>query len=328
MTKTQRQHRIAQLLGEGRSPPRPTWWAATGRRDHRDPGDRLEGPRRAGGSQGPRRERRPDARAAQRLGAAARSPRPPPPGAVGVGRRRRDSRAPWSWSRPRRAAPTSSPPPWTAACWRRPSARSRETTRSSWWWTSASVATRSRPSSEVAGLSRPAARRPVRARRAADSEERTLRWHGGGARLQRRPRHVRRGALDARGVGRRGALRGRRRRTDAAGRPAANEVLVERALAAGARGCAVVDARREMAEEFCAPALLANARYEGKYPLVSALSRPVIVRHLVAEARRARRRRRRPRLHRQGQRPGAVRGRASARSRRTSRSSPRPGAGA
>jgi argininosuccinate synthase len=68
--------------------------------------------------------------------------------------------------------------------------------------------------------------------------------------------------------------------------PAANDVLVARALAAGAEGCAVVDARREMAEEFCAPALLANARYEGKYPLVSALSRPVIVRHLVEEARR------------------------------------------
>jgi argininosuccinate synthase len=65
-----------------------------------------------------------------------------------------------------------------------------------------------------------------------------------------------------------------------------NDVLVERALAAGAAGCVVIDARREMAEEFCAPALVANARYEGKYPLVSALSRPVIVRHLVAEARR------------------------------------------
>jgi argininosuccinate synthase len=68
--------------------------------------------------------------------------------------------------------------------------------------------------------------------------------------------------------------------------PAANDVLVARALTAGAEGCAVVDARREMAEEFCAPALLANARYEGTYPLVSALSRPVIVRHLVEEARR------------------------------------------
>ena len=34
------------------------------------------------------------------------------------------------------------------------------------------------------------------------------------------------------------------------------------------------------------PALQANALYEGKYPLVSALSRPVIVKHLVAAARR------------------------------------------
>ena len=59
-----------------------------------------------------------------------------------------------------------------------------------------------------------------------------------------------------------------------------------RALAAGAVEAVVIDARAEMAEEFCLPALQANARYEGKYPLVSALSRPVIVRHLVAEARR------------------------------------------
>jgi len=58
-----------------------------------------------------------------------------------------------------------------------------------------------------------------------------------------------------------------------------------RALAAGAIDCVIVDAKREMAEEFCALAIAANARYEGKYPLVSALSRPVIVRHLVAQAR-------------------------------------------
>ena len=57
------------------------------------------------------------------------------------------------------------------------------------------------------------------------------------------------------------------------------------ALAAGAIEATVVDARAEMAEDFCMPALMANAKYEGKYPLVSALSRPVIVRHLVAEAR-------------------------------------------
>jgi argininosuccinate synthase len=58
-----------------------------------------------------------------------------------------------------------------------------------------------------------------------------------------------------------------------------------RALVAGAIDCVLVDARDEMAEEFCAMAIAANARYENKYPLVSALSRPVIVRHLVAQAR-------------------------------------------
>jgi argininosuccinate synthase len=62
--------------------------------------------------------------------------------------------------------------------------------------------------------------------------------------------------------------------------------IAARALAAGAEECVVVDARDEMAEEFCAPAIAANALYEGKYPLVSALSRPVIVRHLVDQARR------------------------------------------
>ncbi len=64
------------------------------------------------------------------------------------------------------------------------------------------------------------------------------------------------------------------------------DVIRNRALAAGAVESIVVDARSEMAEDYCMPALLANARYEGKYPLVSALSRPVIVTHLVAEARR------------------------------------------
>jgi argininosuccinate synthase len=63
------------------------------------------------------------------------------------------------------------------------------------------------------------------------------------------------------------------------------EALRNRALAAGAIEATVVDARAEMAEDFCMPALMANAKYEGKYPLVSALSRPVIVKHLVAEAR-------------------------------------------
>jgi argininosuccinate synthase len=58
-----------------------------------------------------------------------------------------------------------------------------------------------------------------------------------------------------------------------------------RALAAGAVEAIVDDCRNEYAEEYVAPALKANALYEGKYPLVSSLSRPVIAKHLVAAAR-------------------------------------------
>ncbi len=64
------------------------------------------------------------------------------------------------------------------------------------------------------------------------------------------------------------------------------EEIKSRAIAAGALDCVIVDARTEMAEEFCGAAIAANAKYEGKYPLVSALSRPVIVRHLVDQARK------------------------------------------
>jgi argininosuccinate synthase len=59
----------------------------------------------------------------------------------------------------------------------------------------------------------------------------------------------------------------------------------QRALGAGAVDAIVVDAREEFARDFCVPVLKANALYEGRYPLVSALSRPVIVKHLVAAAR-------------------------------------------
>ncbi|MCU1376471.1 MAG: argininosuccinate synthase, partial [Actinomycetia bacterium] len=63
------------------------------------------------------------------------------------------------------------------------------------------------------------------------------------------------------------------------------EAVRQRALAAGAIEALVVDARQEFADEYVSKALKANALYEGKYPLVSALSRPVIVKHLVAAAR-------------------------------------------
>ncbi len=64
------------------------------------------------------------------------------------------------------------------------------------------------------------------------------------------------------------------------------ETIRERALAAGAIEIEIIDAREQFARDFLVKALRANAMYEGKYPLVSALSRPVIVEHLVASARR------------------------------------------
>jgi argininosuccinate synthase len=64
------------------------------------------------------------------------------------------------------------------------------------------------------------------------------------------------------------------------------EVIRKRALACGAVESEVVDAKEEFAADFCIPALRANALYLDRYPLVSALSRPLIVRHLVAAARR------------------------------------------
>jgi argininosuccinate synthase len=63
------------------------------------------------------------------------------------------------------------------------------------------------------------------------------------------------------------------------------DVIRERALTCGAVESVVVDARDEFADEYCLPALKANALYMNRYPLVSALSRPVIVKHLVAAAR-------------------------------------------
>jgi argininosuccinate synthase len=62
------------------------------------------------------------------------------------------------------------------------------------------------------------------------------------------------------------------------------EVIRQRALDCGAVEAVVVDARDEYAEQYCLPALQTNALYMGRYPLVSALSRPLIVKHLVAAA--------------------------------------------
>jgi argininosuccinate synthase len=62
-------------------------------------------------------------------------------------------------------------------------------------------------------------------------------------------------------------------------------VIRDRALACGAAAAEVVDAREEFAASYCLPALAANALYMNRYPLVSALSRPLIVTHLARVAR-------------------------------------------
>jgi len=62
------------------------------------------------------------------------------------------------------------------------------------------------------------------------------------------------------------------------------EPVRQRALKAGAVDSIVADLRSEFAEEFLAPAIAANALYENRYPLISSLTRPVIVRRLVQVA--------------------------------------------
>ena len=60
----------------------------------------------------------------------------------------------------------------------------------------------------------------------------------------------------------------------------------DKALGAGASAYEQLDLREEFARDYLAPVIKANALYEGKYPLVSALSRPLIVKHQVEMARR------------------------------------------
>lgn len=62
------------------------------------------------------------------------------------------------------------------------------------------------------------------------------------------------------------------------------ETVRQRALGAGAVESVVVDARDEFAENYCLPTIKANGLYMKEYPLVSAISRPLIVKHLVDAA--------------------------------------------
>jgi argininosuccinate synthase len=66
------------------------------------------------------------------------------------------------------------------------------------------------------------------------------------------------------------------------GQDADFEPAIERGYGAGADDVVLVDRRDEFADEQVAKALLTNALYQGRYPLISALSRPVIA-EAVAE---------------------------------------------
>ena len=60
--------------------------------------------------------------------------------------------------------------------------------------------------------------------------------------------------------------------------------IKEKALKIGAVQSYVLDVKEEFAKEYALAALQAHALYEGKYPLVSALSRPLIAKKLVEVA--------------------------------------------
>ena len=62
------------------------------------------------------------------------------------------------------------------------------------------------------------------------------------------------------------------------------ESVRQRALDCGAVEAVVIDAKDEFANNYCLPTIRANGMYMKQYPLVSAISRPLIVKHLVQAA--------------------------------------------
>jgi argininosuccinate synthase len=70
------------------------------------------------------------------------------------------------------------------------------------------------------------------------------------------------------------------------GQPGDLTSAIERASALGAVETELVDAKDTFVRRFVLPALQMNALYQGRYPLVSALSRPLIAEILVDAARR------------------------------------------
>ena len=63
-----------------------------------------------------------------------------------------------------------------------------------------------------------------------------------------------------------------------------NETLAKRAFGAGAVDVRVIDLKQEFATEFLWPALKANALYQGRYPLATALARPLLAKALCQVA--------------------------------------------
>ena len=62
------------------------------------------------------------------------------------------------------------------------------------------------------------------------------------------------------------------------------DFIKEKAIQIGASASYTIDAKEEFANEFALIALQAHTYYEGKYPLISALSRPLIAKKLVEVA--------------------------------------------
>ncbi|GAB7168413.1 hypothetical protein TUA1478L_04090 [Lactiplantibacillus plantarum] len=62
------------------------------------------------------------------------------------------------------------------------------------------------------------------------------------------------------------------------------DAIKEKALKLGAVSSYMIDAKQEFAEEYALIALQGHTLYEGEYPLVSALSRPLIAKKLVTLA--------------------------------------------
>ena len=90
------------------------------------------------------------------------------------------------------------------------------------------------------------------------------------------------------------------------GQGAELEGLEEKAIKTGASKLYIEDLQKEFVEDYIFPTLKAGAVYENKYLLGTSFARPIIAKRLVEIAKAEGRGRHCPRLHRQGQRPGAV----------------------